>query len=147
MTLSHVRFLFLPLLITACGAQAAPVAEPEVEPQAYVAVETEGVIPREQLVYVLDNGLPQFLRGVETEAHVEEGVFVGHRLVSMYPDDPRFAELEMRPGDTIVRVNGRVIERPEQAFEVWESLRVASQLWVEYLSDGQPREIRFDIVD
>lgn len=137
------------LIDLGCGAQAATPNEPSStrSQRQYTAVETEGAIPREQLVYVLDHGLPQFLRGVETEAHVEDGEFVGHRLVSMYPDDPRFAALAMGPGDTVLRVNGRSIARPEQAFEVWESLRVASQLWVEYLSEGQSREIRFDIVD
>jgi type II secretory pathway component PulC len=106
-----------------------------------------GAIRRAELVTVLDAGLGRFLQGVQTEASLDDGRFVGFRLVSIYPDDPRFRSIDLKPGDVVVRVNGQSVERPEQAFQVWDGLRVASQLLIEYLRAGERREIRFDIVD
>ena len=108
---------------------------------------TSGTITRGQLLPILDAGLGQFLRGVETEPHMEDGAFVGFRLLRLYPEDQRFVQFDLRAGDTVTRVNGRSIERPEHAVEVWSSLRVSSQLLVNYLRDGEPRELRFEIVD
>jgi general secretion pathway protein C len=124
------------------SAAAEPAAEPEPPP-----IETSGVIHRSELDPVLAAGLGRFLGGVGTEPHVEEGRFVGFRLTRLYPDDDRFEDIDLRPGDTVMRVNGQPIERPEQALQVWESLRVASELMIEYLRDGERREIRFAIVD
>ena len=140
--------------LVACGAstppaQAASGTVPPAEPAAptYASPVTSGAIARDELIPVLDAGLGRFLQGVETEPHMESGDFVGFRILHLYPDDARFARLELQPGDTVTRVNGQSIERPEHAIEVWSSLRVASQLLVEYLHDGERRELRFEIVD
>jgi S1-C subfamily serine protease len=120
-------------------ARAAPVEAPPAEPS--------GLIARAELALVLEGGLGRFLQGVETEPALDDGRFVGFRLISLYPDDPRFRDLDLEPGDVIVRVNGESIERPEQAVAVWNSLRVASELWIEYLRGRERRELRFPIVD
>jgi len=106
-----------------------------------------GEIARADLEPVLEAGLGRFLQGVGVEPDLREGRFVGFRLTRLYPADPRFADLDLGPGDTVLRVNGQSIERPEQALQVWNSLRVASELMVEYLRDGERRELRFAIVD
>ncbi len=49
--------------------------------------------------------------------------------------------------DTVVAVNARPIERPEQALQTWNELRVASAIVVDYLRDGEPRQLRFEILD
>jgi type II secretory pathway component PulC len=108
---------------------------------------TRGSIGRGDLVAVLDAGLGRFLQGVGTEAHLDSGRFVGFRLTRLYPDDERFSAVDLRAGDTVVRVNGRSIERPEQAMRVWQELRVASELMIEYVRSGEPRELRFTIED
>jgi len=136
------------------GATAEPepttpsptVAESEPVP-AYESPVTSGTILRAELTPILDAGLGRFLQGVVTEPRLEEGDFVGFEIVSLYPDDPHFAQLGLQPGDVVTKVNGRSIERPEHAIEVWSSLRVASQLLVEYLHEGEARELRFEIVD
>ncbi|MDH5490803.1 MAG: hypothetical protein OEY14_02405 [Myxococcales bacterium] len=104
-------------------------------------------ISRASLVAVLDAGLGRFLQGVGTEPHLEGSRFVGFRLTRLYPAEEAFASLELGPGDTILRVNGQSIERPEQAMRVWEELRVASELWIEYLREDQPHELRIRIID
>lgn len=139
----------LSFTLVACASQAPTPEHAEPAPVAthYEAPSVHGEIPRGALAGVLELGLPRFLRGVLTEPHLEDGSFVGYRIMQMYPDDPRFQTLEIQPGDTVTRVNGRSIERPEQAYEVWMSLRVSSELLVDFLHEGEERQIRFAIVD
>ena len=47
----------------------------------------------------------------------------------------------------ISRINGKPIERPEQAAAVWENLRTASNLVVDYQRGGEKHALRFMIVD
>lgn len=148
-------FAFVCLFLLGCGGAArAPAAVPTAEaPVAEdLAASEPAVAPssglrRAELEAILDAGLGRFLQGVETEPHLEEGRFVGFRLRKLYPNDPRFASGPIQPGDTIVRVNGEPIERPEQALRVWQSLRVASELWIQYLRDGKAAELRVAIID
>ncbi|MEM7605205.1 MAG: hypothetical protein AAF411_07595 [Myxococcota bacterium] len=142
-------FAFAPIaLCLACGSAAsAPEAPRSVQSEVYVPPATNGEIERSTLSYVVDRGLANFLRGVRVQPHLNGDEFVGHRIVSMYPDDPRFTALPIQPGDTVTRVNGQSIERPEQAYEVWSGLRVSSELVIDYLSGGQAHQLRFAIVD
>jgi len=128
---------------------AAPPEEQKPESrldQSYPRVST-GVITREALLPVLDGGLGRFLQNVETEPAFHKGAFVGFRILSLFPGEPEFASLDLRPGDTVTRVNDKPIERPEQAIAVWEDLRTASKLVVDYRRDGEPHALRFTIVD
>lgn len=127
----------------------APANEPKPESridQPYRRV-TTGVISRADLLPVLDDGLGRFLQNVKTEPAFHKGAFVGFRIVSLFPGEPAFASLDLRPGDTVTRINGRPIERPEQAVAVWEDLRTATALVVQYRRDGEPLSMRFEIVD
>lgn len=108
---------------------------------------TSGTITRDELVSVLDLGLGRFLQNVETEAAFHKGGFVGFRIVSLFPGEPSFASLDLRPGDTVTAINGKPIERPEQAAAVWRELRTASHLVVDYQRDDQSHALRFAIVD
>jgi len=114
--------------------------------EAYPRVST-GAIARQELLPVLDGGLGLFLQNVETEPAFHKGSFVGFRIVSLFPGEPTFASLDLRPGDTVTRINGKPIERPEQAAAVWEDLRTASNLVVSYRRDGEKHALRFAIVD
>lgn len=151
----NLRRMILLLMVLAmlegCGGSDAvrrPAAAPPSPPvEAPPPREPSGLIARAELTLVLEGGLGRFLQGVETQPELANGRFVGFRLVSLYPEDPRFREIELAPGDVIVRVNGEPIERPEQALAVWNSLRVASELWIEYLRGDERRELRFPIVD
>ena len=130
--------------------EAVPAAEePKPESdlgQPYRRV-TEGVIARAELVPVLDGGLGRFLQNVQTEPTFHQGAFVGFRIISLFPGEPAFASLDLRPGDTVTRINGKPIERPEQAIAVWEELRTASNLIVDYRRNGESHALRFAIVD
>ena len=108
---------------------------------------TSGVIARTDLMPVLDAGLGSYLQNVETEAEFHQGVFVGFRIVSLFPGELTYASLDLRPGDTVTRINGRSIERPEQAVAVWEALRTASNLVVHYQRGDEEHALHFRIVD
>ena len=108
---------------------------------------TTGVITRQQLVPVIDGGLGRFLQNVRTEPDFHQGAFVGFRIVSLFPNNPKFASLDLQPGDTVTKINGMPIERPEQALAVWEGLRTADELIVNYQRGDEPRSMTFAIVD
>ena len=127
----------------------APAEEPKPESslqQSYPRVST-GAISRDELLPVLDGGLGRFLQNVQTEPAFHKGSFVGFRIVSLFPGEPAFASLDLRPGDTVTRINGKPIERPEQAAAVWEDLRTASNLVVAYRRGSEDHALRFTIVD
>jgi S1-C subfamily serine protease len=106
-----------------------------------------GVIARGELVPVLEGGLGRYLQNVETEPVFHQGAFVGFRIVSFFPGDLDYASLDLRPGDIVTHVNGRSIERPEQAVAVWEALHTASDLVVLYRRGHEELALRFRIVD
>jgi type II secretory pathway component PulC len=51
----------------------------------------------------------------------------------------------LRPGDTIVRVNGESIERPEAFKAVWDSLVDAKEIVLEIERDGQASKLHYTI--
>jgi hypothetical protein len=133
----------------ACGGPTAgrdlPIVEVETPEPVPPPPATEGTIPRAELDAVLALGIGRFLQRVETEPHLEGGRFVGHRVVALHTE--LFAHVDLAPGDTLVRINGLPIERPEHALAVWEALRVASELTVDYVREGEARQLRFTIGD
>ena len=129
------------------GAASAEESKPESSLKQTFPRVTTGAISRDELLPVLDAGLGRFLQNVKTEPAFHKGSFVGFRIVSLFPGEPAFASLDLRPGDTVTRINGKPIERPEQAAAVWENLRTASNLVVDYRRGGEEHALRFTIVD
>ncbi|MBK8171950.1 MAG: hypothetical protein IPK60_16615 [Sandaracinaceae bacterium] len=131
------------------GTTPAPVPSQMTQAQAPepIIIETDHNIDRESLNVVLDQGLGRFLSNVETEPARDHEQFVGFRVVRFFENDPRFASVDIHVGDIITRVNGHSIQRPEDAMTVWNELRVASELLVEYVREGERRETRFAIVN
>ncbi|HJL18475.1 MAG TPA: hypothetical protein RMH99_22615 [Sandaracinaceae bacterium LLY-WYZ-13_1] len=145
-----LRPVFAAILLVACGASSSPRATATARSEPDPATEApagpparEGTIARAALDEVLARGLGRFLQRVETEPHLAGGSFVGFRLTALRSDV--FEGVDLQPGDTLVSVNGMPIERPEQAMRVWDGLQVASELTVEYLRDGERRQLRFEI--
>jgi len=149
----RARTLLLTFLLAGCGGATTPDAEePTAEASVNAAeepapppVRREGTIARAQLDDVLAQGIGRFLRRVATEPHLDEGRFVGFRLTELRSE--LFEGVDLRPGDTLLSVNGLPIERPEEAMQVWNALRVASELTVEYLREGERHQLRFAIAE
>lgn len=148
----RASFLVSFLWVIGCGGAAPGADEPrsEVIPVAEetpppLSPQTEGTIGRAELDEILAGGFGRFLQRVTTEPHLEDGRFVGFRLTELRTE--LFAGLDLQRGDTLLSINGLPIERPEEALQAWNGLRVASELTVEYLRAGEQRQLRFAIAD
>jgi type II secretory pathway component PulC len=149
-----VRSLLL-LAVCACAGPAAeappppppskPIEEVVKEPVAEPSPEQKSaphVISRSQLLPVLAGGPGAFLQKVDVAPRFADGRFQGWRLAKL---DERLAGGDLRPGDVIVRVNGRSVEKPDQLMEVWQSLKAAPVLELELLRNGAPMTLRWPI--
>ncbi len=116
-------------------------------PAALGARQSSGVLQRRELMPTLAAGLGRFLQGVRTAPAFANGKFKGFRLVSFFETDARMQNVDLMAGDVVTGVNGKPIERPEQALEVWQSLKTAPKLTVDYIRGSEVRQLQFDIAD
>jgi hypothetical protein len=129
-------------------APPPPQPPPKPVPEPCTSFARPGVLKRKAVNQTLDAGLGRWLAGgVEVDAGKFEGRFRGWVIRRLYPDDPCYADVDLRPGDLVLRINGRPIERPEQASELWSALRSASAIVVEYVRDGQPHRLQLPIAN
>ena len=128
------------------AAEPAPAAAAEVAP-ACPAFAAPGRVRRSTIRATIDGGLGRWLTGVDVAAALEGGRFRGWRINTLYAGDPCYRDLDLRPGDVVIRVNGAAVERPEQANEVFVGLGAAPALTVDYVRDGQPRTLTLGIAD
>jgi type II secretory pathway component PulC len=104
-----------------------------------------GSLARADVVRVVDAGLGQFLSQLQVEPSLEDGRFVGFRVVQLLPES-FWRDTDLRPGDVVTHVNDSSVEDPNQAFQVFESLREVTVLKVRLLRDGKAKELKFPIV-
>ena len=119
-------------------------AQPAVEPGGVAARVDAGSIPRSTLLAVLSSGVGRFLQKVRAEPHLQSGRFVGWRLVTLFDSDRAGA---LQRGDTVIRVNGQGIERPEQFKEVWDKLAAQPELVLLVQREGRQSELHYRIVE
>ncbi len=150
------------LLVAACQPRTTPLTSPfdvddpsasgMVEPRPLGQVETrpapalEGTVDRKELVAVLDQGPGSFLSGVRVEPYFQDERFAGWEIISFWPASPRYANVDLRRGDVITKVNGWEIKRPKQLSSLWSELREAAAIEVDGLRDGAPFVLRFQVV-
>jgi hypothetical protein len=140
------------LLVACLGAALAcggSVEEPQVAP-ARPNTPNEPVVPpgslgRGEVVKVVDGGLGTFLQQVQVEASLKDGKFEGFRILSLQPEN-FWRSVDLQPGDVVRAVNGRSIEEPNDAYDVFESLRTVTELRVQVSREGRVRELAFPIV-
>ena len=104
-----------------------------------------GAIQRADLHAVLAAGPAALLQKVVTEPVRKNGKFVGFRIAKFTQRPP--AAIDLRPGDVVLSVNGRKIERPENYFQVFEELQVASELRFKLLRDNELKTLLYPIID
>jgi type II secretory pathway component PulC len=142
--------------LAACGGSAPPPRAAVAGPASHASTAKAApgsvglpanAIRRSAVQAVLSAGPGAFLQSLAVDDHAVflAGKFHGFRIAALRGDS--WAGVDLRPGDVVTRVNGFSIEHPEQAAEAFYSLKVASELRVEYERDGEPRELRFGIVD
>jgi len=132
-----------PAATSSAPAQAAPEPRDEVLPDEVEA----GNIGRAALNSVLSAGIGRFLQRVHVERRLEQGRFAGWRLLSLFHGEPELTGLVVHEGDTLMRVNGQSIERPEQFKNVWDSMATSSELVLEIDRAGKRSSLRYKIVD
>jgi S1-C subfamily serine protease len=121
------------------GAEAMPA------PAQRICTDSDFAIGRAALEEVLSAGPAGVLASVQTDSVVDDGKFVGFRIVSFRVEvDPC---LDLREEDVLTRVNGRVIERPEHYFEVFEALRTAKEIRFDLLRDGEPVTLTYPVTE
>lgn len=97
-------------------------------------------------MHTLSSGPGVFLGQVDVEAVLVKGRFHGWRILA-FSDPGTWANVDLKPGDVVLKVNDYPLERPEEAMLPWQSLAIAEELRVSYEREGQPRELRYEIVD
>jgi len=148
--------IVLGVALVACGgakvsasATPAPVrpAAPSSSSAPDAAVVPPGAIRRSAVRRALAAGPGAFLQRVELEDEpvFAKGRFHGFRIAKLRGDG--WEGIDLHPGDVVTRVNGKSVERPQDAFEVFHGLEVAREIRVDYERDGAPRAVAYPIVD
>ena len=127
----------------------APATAEEVEREDAAEPERErppaGALWRDEVDETVDAGLGWFLQLVEVEPSLDNGRFRGFRIVDLRPSS-YWRGVDLRAGDVVLSVNGKSIERDNEANEVFKSLKKETELRVKYLRAGRERELVYRIV-
>ena len=128
----------------------APLLIPAPPPRTCEARIGADRLRRSSVKRTVDAGLGRWLQTVSVDPLLARGRFKGWIIRSLSPgngDDQCYAGVDLQAGDVVTRVNGRGIEHPEEALEVWTALPASPELVIDFVRDGQPRKMRFGIVD
>jgi hypothetical protein len=106
-----------------------------------------GVIGRATWRAELAQGIARFLRQVRTEPAFSHGRFVGWRLIEVYARRSDVHVQVLRPGDTVLRVNGRSLEHPEEFKAVWDKLGDAKELVLDIDRAGHASKLHYAIAE
>jgi hypothetical protein len=102
----------------------------------------KNMVSRTELNQVLDGGVGKFLSNVEVTPHLDVGQkFIGWQIVRL-----KLSGVDLRPGDIVLAVNNKQIERPNQVQRIWEELRDSNAILVSAERAGKPFEVRIDVV-
>ncbi|MGE0324297.1 MAG: PDZ domain-containing protein [Polyangiaceae bacterium] len=144
-----IVLMALALSAAACGGNEPAADYPKATAQAAPAKEAKppkGALWRESVDEAVDQGLGYFLQRVDLAPSFDaSGRFQGFRIVELYGDG-FWDDVDLRAGDVVLRVNGKPIERENQAFEVFQGLKQAETLEVEYLRRGERRNLTYRII-
>jgi general secretion pathway protein C len=86
----------------------------------------------------------RFTEIIRTVPHLEGGQVVGFRLTPGRDRDA-FSSLGLEPGDVLTEVNGMILNDPQSAAQVFETLGEASMANVTLLRNGNPTVLTIDM--
>lgn len=125
-----------------------PPAPPPTQPAICEAFVRPGVLRRRSVNQTVDAGVGRWLAGgAEVKQKLTKAKFQGWEIVRLYPGDPCYLQVDLQPGDVVTQVNGKPIERPEQAFAIFSALRTDTALVVDYVRGGQVQRLNLAIAD
>ncbi|MBX3227975.1 MAG: hypothetical protein KIT84_27880 [Labilithrix sp.] len=142
------------LLVAACESNPEPKMPrldgidpaPEFPGQTGARVKTPITsVKRADVKWTLDNGPGYFLQNVVLEEWpvMRDGKFHGFKIQSI--NDTWI--IDLKAGDVVTRVNGMVVEKPDDAISCLRALEKAPALKVDYERNGMPRVLELPIVD
>ncbi len=124
-----------------------PVVAPPPVPTECTSFARPNVLRREVVVRTVEAGLGRWIAGgVDVDPGIRGGRFRGW-IVRSLPPGPCYQQVDLKPGDLVLRVNGRGVEKPDEANDVFSALRTASSLIVDYVRDDKPRQVKLAITD
>jgi len=155
-TVVTVLALSLSSLALGCGEGGPPARAPSAPGEAPppIPVTTAAAVPaaekvtslrRSQVKQTISRGVGYFLQNVALDDWpvMRDGKFYGFRLRAINAD----WGVDLRAGDVVTRVNGMVIEHPEEADAALRALDKATALRVDYERDGKPLKLELPIVE
>lgn len=92
-------------------------------------------LTRDEVDNILSKGPAYVLAMVQADAHVDNNQFVGFKVVSFRTEAP--ACLGVQPGDIVQKVNGNGIQRPEHFFKVFDQLKTANEISIQFIREGK----------
>jgi len=105
-----------------------------------------GHVWREQVMRVMSPGLGAFLQRIEVKEKLsDDDQFQGWEVVRLKGEPQFWKGVDLRVGDVILRVNGRVIGHYNEAYKVWKQLATAPTIEIVYQRGTQQRELRSEI--
>lgn len=136
--------LALAAALAGCGAprprpaEGAAKSPPPAGAAAANRTAPPGQLARGLVEDVLAQGPPWILRRVPVEEVLRGGNFIGWKILSLPAD---WSGIDLKVGDVVTKVNGIVVEKPDELFDVWRGLVTAKELRVAYERDGAGREL------
>jgi type II secretory pathway component PulC len=144
------------LVLMGCAAHAPESEAPAIASGTTGPVATEVTsspaprpLRRDDVKAAIRAGLGTLLQRIELSDRpvFRDGRFKGFRVASLQGDASFLRGVDLERGDVITAVNGKSIERPEQALDVFHSLASAPEVRVAIERQGRPRELVFPIED
>ena len=90
------------------------------------------IIPRFVIEAVQAEGPGRLLQRVPVMPFRSQGKFIGYQIVDLFPGE-NIQTNHIQPGDVIVRVNGRRVDRPEQFMRLFQDLHTWDRVEIELL--------------
>ena len=100
------------------------------------------VISRQALVNTINTGFGAFLGNIEIDPYFHHKQFAGWTI--LYTP---YRSFDLQAGDIVKSVNGSSVERPKQAFELWQSLAETETIAFVIERQGQPVELTLSVSD
>jgi type II secretory pathway component PulC len=152
---SVITLALAAIFVVGCGAEGSEATPPSTPamvspaPTEITSSPAPRALRREDVRRTVRAGLGAFLQRIQLDEHpvFENGRFKGFRIAALTGDPAFWNGVDLRPGDVVLRVNGKPIERPEQALAVFATLETAPELRVSIERGGNPRELVFPIED
>lgn len=147
----HTTVLFFALTAAACGGKKEPVFPEDAAakskadaPEASPPKEAlpPGVVARRDIDGALMRGPGWLLNRIQAEEVLKQNKFVGWRLTA-FPAD--WDSSGLQPGDVITEVNGTVIEKPDDLWNVWLAVAEANEIRFAFERDGKPASVALKI--